>query len=215
MAESPEQGDAMRDPRHRNRWCDTSSIAAYLDDYAGRLRAALLTVDSDALDRARTVVEAAAKRGNRIYSAGNGGSAAIADHLCCDFAKGTNAAGHPPIDSSALTANMPLYSAIANDFGFEHVFATQLEIAGREGDVLIAISSSGNSPNIVRALEAAKAAGMTSIGLSGFSGGKLREQADISLHIDDPNYGIVEDCHQSLMHIMAQFIACGRDQGAA
>ena len=144
---------------------------------------------------------------------GNGGSAAIADHLCCDLVKGTHVDGHPTIEVGSLTSNVALYSAIANDFGFENVFSTQIKFLGKEGDVLIAISSSGNSANIIQAVESAHALGMTSIGLSGFKGGPLKENAHIPLHVDAQNYGIVEDAHQSMMHILAQFIAGRRDAG--
>lgn len=201
----------VRDPRHRNAVCDVASIGTYLADYAGRLHDALDGIDADALDRARAVIERAAHEGRRIHSVGNGGSAAIAEHLCCDWTKGTHAAGHPVIDASSMTANMALYSAIANDFGFETVFARQIEMIGRAGDVLIAISSSGNSPNILAAVAAARTAGMTTIGMSGFEGGGLRETADIALHVATANYGIVEDAHQVLCHVLAQYIACHRD----
>ena len=191
--------------------CDASSAGAYLADYAERLHRALDGVDKVAMDRARSVVEQAAHAGRRVHSIGNGGSAAIADHLCCDWTKGTHASGHPIIDAHSLTANIALYSAVANDFGFETVFSRQIELIGREGDVLVAISSSGNSPNIVAGVSAARAAGMTTIGLSGFGGGALRDAADIALHVDDSNYGVVEDAHQAIIHVLAQFIACHRD----
>lgn len=199
------------DPRHRNERCDTSSIAAYLGDYAERLKDALLTVDTDALDAAREAVEGAAAAGRRIYAIGNGGSAAIADHLCCDWVKGTHCHGHPVVDSTSMTSNVALYSAIANDFGFEQVFSKQVDFLGREGDVLVAISSSGNSPNIMAAIDMAHARGMKTIGLSGFAGGKLNDGAQISLYVNANNYGIVEDAHQALMHILAQYIAAHRD----
>jgi phosphoheptose isomerase len=201
----------QEDPRHRNKRCDTSSVGAYLADYAGWLRAALLTVDAASLERARALVEGAAAAGRRIYSVGNGGSAAIADHLCCDFTKGTHAHGHTVVDSMSMVSNVALYSAIANDFGFEKVFSTQVAMLGRSGDVLVAISSSGNSPNILAAVEAAHAVGMTTIGMSGFAGGKLREMVQVPLHVDASNYGVVEDAHQAIMHVVAQFIAAGRD----
>jgi phosphoheptose isomerase len=200
-----------QDPRHRNERCDSTSVATYLADYADRLRDALLTVDTDALERARVLVDAAAAGGRRVYSIGNGGSAAIADHLCCDWTKGTHSHGHPTIDTMSMTANVALYSAIANDFGFEQVFSTQIEMLGKAGDVLVAISSSGNSPNIVAAIEAAHAIGMHTIGLSGFAGGKLKDVAHVALYVDTNNYGIVEDAHQALMHILAQYIAAHRD----
>lgn len=201
----------MEDPRHRNRLFDRSSVGSYLRGYAAGLQAALAAVDDAALTRAHAAIEAAAAAGRHIFSIGNGGSAAIAEHLCCDWTKGTHAPGHPVIRTTALTANMALYSAIANDFGFEHVFSRQIALLAREGDVLVAISSSGNSPNIIAAVDAARAAGITTIGLSGFSGGKLHERADISIHIDTDNYGVVEDAHQAVMHVLAQFMAGERD----
>ena len=201
------------DPRHRNELFDNSSVGAYLSDYAENLKAALLTIDADALDRARELIENAAAAGNRVYAIGNGGSAAIADHLCCDLTKGTHAAGHAVIDTRSMTSNVALYSAIANDYGFEKVFSTQIDLLGRPGDVLLAISSSGNSANIVGAVAAAHAIGMTTIGVSGFSGGALRETAQVALHVDANNYGIVEDAHQSIMHVLAQYIAYHRDHG--
>ena len=202
----------QNDPRHNNKTFDDSSIGAYLTDYASALDVALRTVDVAELERAREAVESAAAAGNRIHAIGNGGSAAIADHLCCDWTKGTHHHDHKTIRAHSLNANVALYSAIANDYGFEKVFSTQVAFFGDPGDILIAISSSGNSPNILAAVAEAKARKMTTIGLSGFKGGALRESADISLYIQAENYGIVEDGHQALMHILAQFIAKKRDR---
>lgn len=200
-----------RDPRHLNTRFDLSSIAAYRAGYADALHAALASIDAAALERACALIEDAADRGSHILAIGNGGSAAIADHLCCDWTKGTHVPHRPAIDSRSLVSNVALYSAIANDFGFEHVFARQIEMTGKAGDVLVAISSSGNSANILAASEAARARGIPVIGLTGFDGGRLRATADVALHADAANYGIVEDCHQSLIHILAQFIAARRD----
>jgi phosphoheptose isomerase len=205
----------QNDPRHRNELCDKSSVGAYLTDYASRLKKALDTVDREALETARRAIDAAASYGRRIYAIGNGGSAAIADHLCCDWTKGTHSEGHPTIDTLSLSSNVALYTAIANDYGFERVFEAQLTLLGKRDDVLLAISSSGNSPNILMAVEKARDLRMTSIGLSGFDGGKLKETADISLHVASKNYGIVEDAHQSLTHVLAQFLAIHRDDRKA
>ncbi len=200
-----------RDPRHRNKLCDAASIGGYLVEYAERLSAALSGVDVAALDRARSLIEHAAEQGRRVYAIGNGGSAAIAEHLCCDWTKGTHTSEHPVIDSLSMTSNVALYSAIANDYGFEQVFSRQIGYLGRSGDVLVAISSSGKSPNILAGVAAARERGMIVIGLSGFDGGGLKSACDISLHVDEHNYGLVEDAHQALMHVIAQFVACGRD----
>lgn len=201
----------MQDPRHRNARLDSSSISACISDYAGKLSAALSAVDAMAVDAACTAIMRAAAGKSRIYVAGNGGSAAIADHLCCDWTKGTNVPGHAVIRTHSLSANVALYSAIANDYGFEQGFSTQVGFFGDQGDLLIAISSSGNSENIIEAVRTAKAAGMIVIGMSGFSGGKLAAMADISIHVAASNYGIVEDAHQAIMHVIAQFIAAQRD----
>lgn len=199
------------DPRYKNELCDRTSIGFYLEEYAEKLEAALKAVDCQALNRARLLIEGAAAAGDRIFAVGNGGSAAIADHLCCDWVKGTHHDSHPTLDTLSLSANTALYSAIANDCGFEKVFSTQLRFFAKKGDVLIAISSSGNSPNIIAAVEAAHTQGLSTIGLSGFGGGKLKEVAHVSLHVTANNYGIVEDAHQALCHVLAQYIASGRD----
>ena len=114
-----------------------------------------------------------------------------------------------------MTSNVALYTAIANDYGFENVFGTQLDFFGREGDLLIAISSSGNSPNILNAVTAAKDRGMFVAGFSGFSGGKLKDMVDASIYVGIDNYGIVEDAHQAVMHVIAQYIAGRRDKANA
>ena len=201
------------DPRHRNQLFDATSIASYTRDYAAALQHALLTVDSKQIEAAQAALMDLSQAGKRVYVVGNGGSAAIADHLCCDWTKGTHCAGHSAIRTQSFSSNVALYSAIANDYGFENVFSTQVEFFGEAGDILVAISSSGNSQNILSAAKAARERGMTVIGLSGFSGGKLVEASDIALHVNIDNYGIVEDAHQALMHIIAQFTAIARDRG--
>ena len=200
----------MNNPGDKNELFEMTSISMFLAGYASRLREALVAVDAATLDRARSAIEQAGTRGNHVYAIGNGGSAAIADHLCCDLTKGTDLHGCNPIISSSLTANMPLYSAIANDLEFAEVFAAQLGYFGKRGDILLAISSSGNSDNILRGVSRARELEMTTIGLSGFSGGALRDLVDISLHVPADNYGVVEDAHQALMHVIAQFITARR-----
>ncbi len=196
----------LDDPRHRNETITGATLGAFLGDYAERLRAAILTVSVSSLEAMHETVVTAASEGRRIFAIGNGGSAAIADHLCCDWTKGTHVSDFPNIDTTSMSSNAALYSAIANDFGFEKVFSTQVRLLGKPGDVLIAISSSGNSPNILNAVEAAKSIGMKTIGLSGFTGGALTSSVDVSIHIKASNYGLVEDSHQAVMHILAQYI---------
>jgi D-sedoheptulose 7-phosphate isomerase len=176
--------------------------AAYFD----LLARAASTVSRTAMAQAGEVLAKAVTSGARIYACGNGGSAAIANHLSCDCLKGvrTNSLIKPKVHS--LSATVELLTAIANDIGVEDIFAYQLASLGTPGDVLIAISSSGASPNIVRAINEAKALGMVSIAMTGFDGGRAATLADVNLHVGSDNYGLVEDTHQSLMHILAQFM---------
>src|SRR3954467_9602199 len=112
-----------QDPRYRNELYNTSSVGNYLSEYALRLKSALESVSPESLERACSLLEEAALRKNRIYAVGNGGSAAIADHLCCDLTKGTYVEDHPTLDTISLCSNVALYSAVANDFGFNNVFS--------------------------------------------------------------------------------------------
>jgi phosphoheptose isomerase len=200
-----------KDPRFLNVIIDGDDIGQYLEGYAEQLKQAINTVDKAQLQLAYLAIEGVAAAGGKIYAIGNGGSSSIADHLCCDWTKGTHVRGAPSLSSFSLSANVALYSAIANDYGFENVFSTQVEFHTRPGDLIIAISSSGNSPNIIHAVNKAKALGVKTIGMSGFKGGELAAAADVSLYVDANNYGIVEDAHQALVHILAQFIAKCRD----
>jgi|AGTN01.2.fsa_nt_gi Phosphoheptose isomerase len=186
-----------------------SSIAGYFDAYAARLAQAAASVSREALDRAQAVLADAVKRDAQVWACGNGGSAAIANHLVCDHAKGISADTglRPRIHS--LSATVEMLTALANDVSYAEVFSAQLALFARPGDVVVTISSSGDSENVVRAVQWARANGVASIALTGFSGGRTRELADVGLHVEADNYGVVEDMHQSLMHVLAQFIRQG------
>lgn len=174
--------------------------------YAESLHNALLSVDSNQVIAATDTLRKAYITGKNIFVCGNGGSAAISDHFHCDHSKGVcfDTDLKPKIQS--LASNMSTITAIANDFSYDEIFSYQLKMKAIAGDILVTVSSSGNSPNIIRAIEEAKLIGMTVISLCGFSGGESAKISDIVLHVKEDNYGIVEDAHQSLMHIMAQFI---------
>lgn len=166
----------------------------------------LVGVDAKALDAVSEVLVESFSTGRNIFVCGNGGSAAIADHFCCDHSKGVYAdTGFLP-QIQPLTGNISTLTAIANDMGYDKVFSHQIHMKGTTGDVLIAISSSGNSPNIIDALNRAKLKKMTTIALVGFDGGAAKNIADHVIHVNCNNYGVVEDSHQALMHIMAQSI---------
>lgn len=186
------------------------TITDFLGDYFARCAAAARSVPSDALSRAAEVLTAAYAGGHTIYACGNGGSAAISNHLLCDHAKciRTDTDLMPRVIS--LSANLELITAIANDIAFDDVFVYQLQNLGRPGDVLITISSSGDSENVVRAAQWARDNGLQTIAMTGFSGGRTGRLADVHLHVEGDNYGVVEDVHQSLMHILAQYIRQAR-----
>lgn len=183
-----------------------ASVTEYFTWYTGSVDQALKGVDTQAMERAFKLIADAKAQGKHIYSAGNGGSAAIADHLCCDFGRGSYTAGQPRLKTQSLTSNQAIFTATANDSGYERVFSEQLESLADRGDVLLVISGSGNSPNIVGALETAKRLGMKSIALTGFEGGAAGTAADVQVHVRAQNYGIAEDCHQIVMHVLAQYL---------
>ena len=193
-----------------NQTFNSHSVGSYLSDYAASLAHVFATLDTGALEQIKTAVQQASTKGRRVYAIGNGGSAAVADHLSCDLTKGCDHSGHPPIRVHPLASSLSLYTALANDCGFDKVFSRQLAYYADPGDVLIAISSSGESANILAAVDAAKARDVLTIGIAGFAGGRLVRAADIGLHLDAMNYGVVEDATQSVMHILAQVIAAER-----
>jgi D-sedoheptulose 7-phosphate isomerase/D-glycero-D-manno-heptose 1,7-bisphosphate phosphatase len=145
-----------------------------------------------------------------VFSAGNGGSASIANHFQCDHVKGVRGGTGLLTRVQSLSTNVEILSAIANDVSYDRVFDFQLESLARPGDVLVAISSSGRSPNIVRALEWCAENGVQTVALTGFTGGRSRELATVSIHVDCSNYGVVEDAHQACMHLLAQYVRQSR-----
>lgn len=175
-------------------------------DYINLINNGLDNISDETLNKAINLIESAIINFRDIYVCGNGGSAAIAEHLSCDHSKGiaTNTALFPKVHS--LVSNMSLITALANDTSYDEIFAAQLALHAKKDDTLICISSSGNSPNIIRALNFANALQMKTITLTGFDGGKASLLSNINLHVPINNYGVVEDCHQILMHIIAQHI---------
>jgi D-sedoheptulose 7-phosphate isomerase len=205
---SPEN---LKDPRFKNDLPEASSLEGYLKAYSSRLNEVINQVSAQNLNAVFDVLKTVIQEQGRIYIAGNGGSAAIADHLCCDWTKGTHTPGLAPLKTHSLSSNAALLTALANDFGYEQSFAKQIEMLAMPGDAALLISSSGNSPNIIEALETAKKMGLKTIGFCGFSGGQLKEKADHCLYVPANNYGIVEDAHQMLMHVLCQVLAKMRD----
>jgi len=135
-----------------------------------------------------------------VYLFGNGGSAALASHFACDLGKGTLNGSAKRFRVMALTDNVPLITAWANDSEYEDIFAQQLASFIQEDDVAFAISGSGNSPNVLRALEVAKQAGGITVGLTGFSGGKMKDLCDFCVIVPSDNMQIIEDLHLCIAH---------------
>ncbi len=142
--------------------------------------------------------------GKTVFICGNGGSAATATHFGCDLAKRPNVAGQPRFRVMALTDNNALMTALSNDIGYDVVFSEQLIPLVRTGDVVIGISGSGNSRNVIKAMEAGREAGAITIGFSGYDGGKLAQAVDISVHIPSFNMAMVEDVHLMLEHAICE-----------
>ena len=190
----------------------SSFARAYLDYVASvleKMDEKEIAAFIDALVQAR-------ERGARIFFIGNGGSAATASHFANDIAIGCRS-WERPFRAMSLTDNVPVMTAIANDYGYEHIFTLQLKTMMHPGDVVVAISASGNSPNVVNALDYANANGGVTIALTGFDGGQLRRTAKISVHVatDKGEYGPVEDVHMVLDHLVGAFLMhlCRSDAG--
>jgi len=181
-------------------------IAEFFDGYVEELVRAAGTMSRQALDEAQTLLKACMDRDGHIFVCGNGGSAAIANHLVCDFGKGMRADTNLRPRVRSLSSGPEILTAIGNDMSYDHTFSHQLEGFARPGDLLLTVSSSGNSENIVRAVQWAKDNGMATIALTGFSGGRSATMADVSVHVASENYGVVEDLHQSTMHALAQYL---------
>jgi D-sedoheptulose 7-phosphate isomerase len=172
-------------------------------EYLANLANVLTLVPAEAVGRAIAMLLEARAAGRRVYVMGNGGSSATASHFVCDLVKTASVEGFDPVRAFALTDNTPLLTAWANDRAYEDSFAQQIRALADEGDIVIGISASGNSPNIIAGLKAAAAAGAQTIGLLGFDGGRAREMVDVAIHIDSDDYGLVEDTHSALTHAIA------------
>jgi D-sedoheptulose 7-phosphate isomerase len=182
------------------------SCAGYAVDYFSRLAEAAKGLDLSKLSTIAAKIKETIDAGHLIFICGNGGSAGIANHSLCDFLKCVRSDTGLMPRFFSLAAHTELNSALANDISYDEIFAYQLASMGRPGDLLWTISSSGNSPNVVRAIEVAREKGITSISFTGFGGGRSRETADLNAHVDAQNYGIVEDIHMSFIHIITQYL---------
>lgn len=180
-------------------------ITSFYQKYCEELTTALQKLNMDDLDKIADVLWTAYKQDRRIYIIGNGGSAATASHYVCDFGKGAAVTGQKRMKVISLSDNMSHMTAISNDISYDEVFKEQLENLLEPQDVLLCISASGNSPNLIRAAEYANRIAAITIGILGFDGGKLKALTKQSLVVDNFNYGQVEDIHLLLGHVMSQY----------
>lgn len=190
----------------------TQSSAEFASEYLAYLSEILQAIDVSIIERIINAFTEAAENDNTIYFLGNGGSAVTATHFASDMAINTRTSGLKPLRAVSLVDNLALLTCVSNDEGFEHVFIRQLEIYMQPGDVVVGLSVSGNSPNVVNALQYAKDNGATVIACTGFSGGKIGALADIHFHIPTPDgeYGPVEDIFQILDHLIYTYLRLSR-----
>lgn len=178
------------------------------EEYYAAHQSVLHNLPYEEMDRAIREIWSAYERGANIFTFGNGGSAALASHFACDLGKGTVVSneGQKRFRVISLADNIPLMTAWANDHGYEHVFAQQLENLALPGDLAFAISGSGNSSNVLRALTVARDHGARTIGLAGFDGGKMKRLCDVCVILPSDHMQIVEDFQLSVTHAMFSVI---------
>jgi D-sedoheptulose 7-phosphate isomerase len=185
----------------------TADPVAFAAAYIDYLKSVLERVDTQEIGRFVNTLLDARKRGATIFFIGNGGSAATASHFANDLSIGTNEY-EQPFRALSLTDNVPIISAIGNDFGYEEIFVRQLRVLGTAGDVLVAISASGNSPNLLKAMDYSRQIGIKTVAITAFDGGKMTSQADEGIHVptEMKEYGPAEDVHMVLDHLVGAYL---------
>lgn len=185
-----------------------------MTDYRNRIhqyiemeKQVLDTLSPEAISQVMNVLEHARINGKRIFICGNGGSASTASHLEGDFNKGISYAQEVKYDIECLSDNVPMMMAIANDLGYEDIFVVPLRNKLKRGDIVIGISGSGNSENVVRAFQYANELGAETIAFTGYSGGKLKAMAKYNIHVAIDNMQITEDIHLILNHMMMYILS--------
>ena len=179
----------------------------FIKDYISRLIKILEKVDISPIEEILSLLEKMDNSGNTIYVIGNGGSAATASHMANDFGTGLKRRDLKNLNIVSLADNTSVVTAIGNDIGFENIFYMQIKDVIKAEDVLLAISCSGNSPNLIKAVRYAKTLGTKIVSLTGFDGGELKEISDINYHVPTENgeYGLCEDMHMIFDHIIYSY----------
>ncbi|MAR97128.1 MAG: phosphoheptose isomerase [Candidatus Marinimicrobia bacterium] len=182
-----------------------NTLAEFKNSYSKILHESLTEIDDASMKSCFDMLLSGINSGVNLLSCGNGGSSSIAEHLVCDFIKQASSGSTiKPKVIPLLTT--PVITAIANDISYDDIFSFQVERYANSDDILISVSSSGDSQNIINAINTAKNLGVKTISFVGFDGGRANQISDVSLHIKAYNYGIVEDAHHALMHIFSQYL---------
>lgn len=181
-------------------------IGSFTDAYFEKITAAAASIDRAKLTQAADILENTYSKNNTLFVCGNGGSAAISGTFVCDHSKLVQTDTNLNAKVVSLADNMSMVTAIANDLSYDDIFSYQLQTLASFGDTLLTISASGDSENVVKAATWAKENKMKVIAFTGFEGGRMAELASVHLHVSADNYGVIEDVHQSLMHLLAQYI---------
>jgi D-sedoheptulose 7-phosphate isomerase len=174
-------------------------------EYKSELLNAIDTIDLTRVGQAIEILRQAREENRHIFVCGNGGSASTASHFVCDMVKGASFGRESRFRIMALTDSLPTITAYSNDVSYDCIFAEQLKNFARPGDVLIAISGSGNSPNVLRAMEYANSTGCRTIALTGRDGGKLGPLAELNIQASNPHMGRIEDSHMIVMHMICYY----------
>lgn len=179
----------------------------FTSNYFEYLSSVLRNIDPKSIAQFINILLDARQRGATVFFMGNGGSAATSSHFANDLSIGTNSY-KKPFRVISLTDNQAIISAIGNDFGYEDIFSRQVQTLGKSGDVLVGISASGNSPNLLKAFEYAKTVGIKTFALTAFDGGKMKQIADDGVHVPTApkEYGPAEDAHMILDHLVGAYL---------
>ena len=169
-------------------------------DYLLAVQELLERLDHAVIDQMVEAIWRGYEAGRTLFLFGNGGSAALASHFACDIGKSTIAEGHRRFRAIALTDNVPLITAWANDKGYEDIFSEQLDGLAEKGDIAMAVSGSGNSPNVIKGLQTARRLGLQTLALTGFAGGKAKPLADLCLVVPSDSMQHIEDTHLCASH---------------
>jgi D-sedoheptulose 7-phosphate isomerase len=184
---------------------DTRTATEFSRQYKHQLIKAIDTLDLDSVGRAIEILQEARLQGRHVFVCGNGGSASTASHFVCDMVKGASSNRSSRFRIMALTDSMPTITAYSNDINYECIFVEQLKNFAQPGDVFIAISGSGQSPNVLRAMEYANSVGCETIALTGRDGGKLGPMAKLQVRVAEPHMGRIEDGHLIACHMICYY----------